>query len=96
MNYKTFRNHCYQEAAQANFSFHGERHAYAHERYRTLTGVSCPIEANIKHGHAHRVYIATELKISLLEAESLDKEARQQIAIELGHNRLIITNAYLG
>ena len=94
-SYAAYRGECYRETPQG-YSFHGERHAYAHDRYEQLTGVACPVAAGIEHGAAHYQYIANECGVSLPEAKAIDQVAREQISNELGHGRIDITNAYLG
>lgn len=95
-SYKEFRQDAYKEAARLGVKFHGERHAYAQNRYEKLSGVKCPVKAGIKHGNAHHKYISREKGISVETAKSLDREVRMQIARELGHGRVDVTNSYLG
>jgi hypothetical protein len=63
---------------------HGLRHAYAQQRYFELTGFNAPAASGLRH---------CELT---LEQQRLDTAARAQIAQELGHSRIDITNHYLG
>lgn len=63
---------------------HGLRHAYAQNRYRTLTGQACPMSGG-----------KTWVDMSATEREA-DRTARRQISAELGHGRLKITDTYLG
>ncbi|SFG74550.1 Integrase [Pseudomonas syringae] len=60
--------------------FHELRAAYACERYEQLTGHATPVNG----GHCYRV------------DPNLDRQARQQISLELGHNRIDIVSAYIG
>ncbi|AVE08143.1 integrase [Pseudomonas palleroniana] len=60
--------------------FHELRAAYACERYEQLTGFAAPVNG----GHGHR------------EDRELDRQARQQISHELGHNRIDVVSAYIG
>jgi hypothetical protein len=60
---------------------HGLRHQYAQERYKELTGWDCPL--------------AGGGVLTPGQAER-DREVRDQIAVELGHERRSVTNAYLG
>ena len=63
---------------------HGLRHLYAQNRYKELTGFSCPAGGG-------------KVRKELLSCErALDKQARQVISQELGHNREEITSVYLG
>jgi len=63
---------------------HGFRHAYAQNRYLTLTGQACPLNGG-----------RTWADMSPKEREA-DRAARRQISAELGHGRLKITDTYLG
>ncbi|MFA6051775.1 MAG: integrase domain-containing protein [Methylobacter sp.] len=93
--YGDFRKECYEEARTAGISFHPEPHAYTHERYMEITGDPAPIEAGWSRKERIAI-LATYLNISEAEAKEIDRAARLQISIELGHNRVEITNAYLG
>lgn len=63
---------------------HGFRHAYAQQRYRSLTGLPCPLA----DGKTWKDMNAKE--------RDADRAARRQISAELGHGRLKITDTYLG
>lgn len=63
---------------------HGLRHHYARERYLELTGWKCPAD-----GGPHR------RELSPIDY-GRDTKVREQISLELGHERLKITYAYLG
>lgn len=60
--------------------FHELRAAYACERYEQLTGHNAPVSG----GQCCRL------------DRDLDQQARQQISIELGHNRIDVVSAYIG
>lgn len=60
--------------------FHELRAAYACERYEQLTGHTAPVNG----GHCFRIH------------RDLDQQARQQISLELGHNRIDVVSAYIG
>ena len=60
--------------------FHELRAAYACEHYEQLTGHAAPVNG----GHCYRV------------DRGLDQQARQQISIVLGHNRIDVVLAYIG
>ena len=60
--------------------FHELRAAYACERYEQLTGHAAPVNG----GQCYRI------------DRNLDKQARQQISLELGHNRINVVSAYIG
>lgn len=60
--------------------FHELRAAYACERYEQLTGHAAPVNG----GHCYHI------------DRGLDQQARQQISVELGHNRIDVVSAYIG
>ncbi|QHD04016.1 integrase [Pseudomonas sp. S04] len=60
--------------------FHELRAAYACERYEQLTGHTAPVNG----GHCYRL------------DRDLDQQSRQQISVELGHNRIDVVSAYIG
>jgi len=60
--------------------FHELRAAYACERYEQLTGHAAPVNG----GHCYRL------------DRDLDQQARKQISLELGHNRIDVVSAYIG
>lgn len=60
--------------------FHELRAAYACERYEQLTGHAAPVNG----GHCYCI------------DRELDQQARQQISLELGHNRIDVVSAYIG
>jgi hypothetical protein len=95
MLYSEFQRECYEQAKIANISFHPERHAYAQERYTEITCAPAPI--HVGWSRKKRIsQLAIYLKITEDEAKIIDHDARLQISIELGHNRVEISNAYLG
>lgn len=63
---------------------HGLRHRYAQDRYQEITGWSCPARGGIPP-------IAMEPG-----TRAQDREARQLISRELGHERIQIVAIYLG
>jgi len=60
--------------------FHELRAAYACKRYEQLTGLATPTNG----GHGFRT------------DRNLDHQARLQISLELGHNRIDVVSAYIG
>ena len=60
--------------------FHELRAAYACERYEQLTGHTAPVNG----GHCYHI------------DRDLNQQARQQISLELGHNRIDVVSAYIG
>lgn len=60
--------------------FHELRAAYACERYEQLTGHAAPVNG----GHCNRI------------DRNLDQQARQQISLALGHNRIDVVSTYIG
>lgn len=77
------------------FSPHGNRHAYAQERFIQLTGEQCPL-ASGRFGEDNLRAIAESRGASMDEAREIDSGARVEIAEELGHGRDEITRTYLG
>lgn len=69
---------------------HGLRHQYAQDRYHDMTGMKPPAWFNSKE--ERREYRATWTD----KEKEMDREARQLVSNELGHNRLHVTNNYLG
>ncbi|MXW07435.1 MAG: integrase [Gammaproteobacteria bacterium] len=65
-------------------NLHGLRHGYAQRRYRDLAGFE-PVFA----GGPKRTALDSEQRI-------IDVQARLQVSHELGHNRIEITDVYLG
>jgi hypothetical protein len=63
---------------------HGLRHQYAQMRYEALTGWKAP-----KAGGPHAA------QLDLFQRQR-DRDARQQVSRELGHERLAVTAVYLG
>ena len=94
-DYQHFQDHCYRQAELAGINFHGERHAYAHGRYKDITQAPCPKEAGWQRKE-RMVKLAEYLGIDSEAAIELDHKARLQVSNELGHNRVEVTNAYLG
>lgn len=66
------------------YNMHGHRHWYAQWRYETLTGHPCPAAGGPTYERMSRA------------ERAVDYTARLQISGELGHNRLEITDTYLG
>lgn len=93
--YVDFRDHCYLQAQQQPFQFHGQRHHYAQQRYQALTGIPAPINTTISKSTWHS-YMAAQLCISLEAAEALDQRARSILSQELGHERLEVVRVYIG
>lgn len=65
-------------------NMHGHRHWYAQWRYQTMTGAPSPAAG----GKTYETMTRGE--------RAADHRARMAISRELGHNRLEITDAYLG
>lgn len=87
---------------------HGLRHLYAQQRYLELTGKQCPAVQRTLAEQA-RLVGSTEggwfgqvirpipaLAPDVQHAGLSDREARQILTEELGHDRIGITNSYLG
>jgi hypothetical protein len=84
---------------------HGLRHLYAQQRYLDLTGQQAPaVNAVLEHaqlvGSAEQGWFGHVVAIPQLSdsthAGLSDREARQLISLELGHERISITATYLG
>jgi len=95
LRYIDFRDHCYRQAQQQEFQFHGQRHHYAQQRYQALTGMPAPVNTDIAKS-AWPAYMATQLLIDEATAEQLDQRARSILSQELGHERLEVVRVYIG
>ena len=81
------------EADRASLSkLHGLRHAYAQQRYRTLTR---RLDPNGEGWHCPARNGRSQDDLSMQE-KKIDVQARLQISKEMGHGRLRITYVYLG
>jgi integrase len=89
-HYSSFK----EEAGLDRFSPHGNRHAYAQERFIQLTGEQCPL-ASGRFGEDNLRAIAESRGVSMDEAREIDSQARADIAEQLGHGRDEITRTYL-
>ena len=82
------------------FHFHGERHFQAHEAYKSAwQGKGYVIECRARTGETKtewRERILSETGVSKSEFAILDKEIRQEISRDLGHERIEITSRYIG
>lgn len=73
-----------QTAKAGIYRPHGLRHQYAQTRYEKMTGMKCPLNGGpSKNMMAEGQY-------------ELDRQARAQIAKELGHSRVEVCDIYLG
>ena len=73
------------ELAKADINkAHGLRHAYAQKRYFDLTGFQCPAK-----GGASRRNLTKE-------QQDLDRQARELISLDLGHERIDVVAIYCG
>ena len=95
MSYSEFRRECYEQASIAGIGFHSERHYYAQQRYQEITSAPSPIDAGWSRKD-RLLNLSNYLGISEEGAKQIDHDARLQISIELGHNRVGITNVYVG
>ena len=84
------------------FHFHGERHYKAHEAYsaawnkKGFDGVECRARLEAPDKKTWTAAMMDKTGLSLKEFRSIDKEIRQEISRDLGHERIGITNRYLG
>lgn len=84
-SYKQQEQHYDRQCQIAGFhKMHGLRHAYAHERYRELTGWDCTVLGG------------PSSKELTLEQRIIDHEVRLIISHEMGHGREQICALYLG
>lgn len=94
--YRGFQQAAYRELKKiGGKGFHGERHWFAQQRYTELVGAPAPIVKGWRREERFE-RLAEHLGVSEQEARTIDNEARQKIAEELGHGRAEVTNAYLG
>ncbi|MEZ8826859.1 integrase domain-containing protein [Vibrio amylolyticus] len=103
LSYAQFHSAAYREYTKIGYQPHGERHSYAQKTYSNnlekITGTSnlkCPVVAGVKHGAEHYKYLSEKIGCSVEQAKNFDYQARMQVAEDLGHHRVSITNAYLG
>jgi len=83
--YKTYRSRFDKACKRAGInSRHGLRHCYAQRRYKELTGWNSPVKGGPK---------ATDMS---LDQKRLDRAARLQVSLELGHSRRNIVSVYIG
>jgi site-specific recombinase XerD len=94
-SYVDFRSECYALAQKHGFNFHAERHHYAQQRYQALTGVPAPVTTDVPR-RDWLEFMAEFLQVEASAAEAIDREARQILSKELGHNRPEVTNVYIG
>jgi len=85
---RTYRKHLQTYKAQTRAAglgqAHGLRHGYAQWRYKVLTGWACPAAG----GRSAEQMNFTD--------RHFDEMARMQVSNELGHNRIDVTDIYLG
>ncbi|RMF43612.1 MAG: integrase [Planctomycetota bacterium] len=96
-NWATWRGVLYRTASKLGLhGWHGGRHAYAQRLYERLTRCQPPVVVGISHGRPHLEYLARVRGLDYEAARALDRRARLQVAAELGHGRIDVTNSYLG
>jgi hypothetical protein len=102
-SYAEHQRDCYRETSH----FHGERHAYANQRYAEIIyhnlgiRISSPVLSDKPTGQRWSDYIADKaaeqgIGISPELAKEFDQSARLQLAEELGHHRVDVISAYIG
>lgn len=94
-SYAHFRAEAYKQLENTGSTYHGQRHHYAQQRYQAIVGAPCPVVAGVKHREQHQ-HLSRALGVSVEAAREIDHAARLQVSQELGHGRIVITNAYLG
>ena len=81
--YRDYLQHFRAECTRVGIhAFHGHRHFYAQARYKELTGSECPARG----GPTSKQFTA--------KRKAIDREAREVISHEMGHNREAITAVY--
>ena len=76
---------------------HGARHMYAQNRYERLTmELQCQRGRNVESGFVAPAIGGLKPAEMCTEDREIDREARQIISRELGHERLQIVSLYLG
>lgn len=82
------------------FHYHGERHWTAHEAYKNAwKEKGYNVECRARTGETKeewRQNILNNTGLTKKEFMTIDKEIRQDISRDLGHERIEITNRYLG
>ena len=82
------------------FHYHGERYWTAHEAYKEAwLNKGYQIECRARTGESKAEWLGGILEktgLSKPEFQTMDKEIRQEISRNLGHERIEITNRYLG
>ncbi|MHB1680318.1 MAG: hypothetical protein ACYCTB_07420 [bacterium] len=84
------------------FHYHGERQYEAHKAYsdawkeKGFNGIECRARLEIPDKKEWFAAMREKTGLPLREFKSIDKEIRQKISRSLGHERLSITNRYLG
>jgi len=83
--YKTYRDR-FEKACQLQGidHRHGLRHLYAQQRYEEIARMPCRVKGGLLW------------KEMTWEQRALDRKARMQVSISLGHERQSITSSYLG
>jgi hypothetical protein len=94
MSYREFQSAAYESIRGTDFNHHDNRHEYACERYEQITGHAAPV--NHDGDRPFLESLAEHHGVSLDEAREIDREARLEVAEDLGHHRADVTNSYLG
>jgi hypothetical protein len=94
MTYKEFAAAAYDSIRETDYGFHENRHEYACERYEQITGHEAPV--NHDSDKPFLESLAEARGVSIDEAREIDREARLEVAEDLGHHRVDVTNSYLG
>lgn len=103
---KTYAEH-QREAYRETSHFHAERHAYANDRYSQIMknnlniDIKSPILSDKPEGQKWSEYVAQtahEQGVSITPeiARGFDRDARLELAEELGHHREDVVSAYIG
>lgn len=85
-----------------SFHYHGERHYMAHEAYKKgweekgYKDIECRARLEIADKKKWVAKMSEKTGLSITEFKAIDREIRQEISNSLGHERIEITNRYLG
>ncbi len=94
--FSEYQKAAYEEISKHGISFHSERHAYANDRFLSITGLESPVRADLSKFNSWYEYAEKTLQIASEGVREIVSAARLQVSAELGHGRINVTGAYLG
>ncbi|MHB1664332.1 MAG: hypothetical protein ACYCT7_03590 [bacterium] len=92
----------FKKETSVYFHYHGERHYRAHEAYKKgweakgYKDIECRARLEIDNKKLWMTAMVEKIGLSVQEFRTIDREIRQEISNSLGHERIEITNRYLG